>query len=105
MPTTLNAVDGKAATRLPALEFEQLVVGRIRELLSKPLELGAQFQDLTVKDTRLIVCSRTTSRRTAGRSRRQILVRLIRNILNYVVVRETEIQIEINYSKLRSSIN
>jgi site-specific DNA recombinase len=101
---TLQADNGKATTRLPALEFEQLVVRRIRDLLSKPLEVAAQFPDLTVKDKRLVVA--------AGQHRAEQLtevgskesVRLIRNVLNRVIVREAEIQIEINRSKLRSEL-
>jgi hypothetical protein len=101
---TLKAEDGKAITRLPALEFEQFVVGRIRDLLSKPLELADQFPDLMVKDTRLLVA--------AGQHRAEQLadisskesVRLIRNILSRVVVSEAEIQIEIDRSKLRSEL-
>jgi site-specific DNA recombinase len=54
---TLNADDGKATTRLPALKFEHLVEGRIRDLLSQPLELAAQFPDLTVKNTGLLVAA------------------------------------------------
>ena len=100
----LNADDGKATTRLPALEFEQLVVGRIRDFLSKPLELAAQFPDLTVKDTRLLVA--------AGQHRAEQLtevgakesVRLIRSILGRVVVREAEIQIELNHPNLVSEL-
>jgi site-specific DNA recombinase len=101
---TLNADDGKATTRLPALEFEQLVVGRIRDLLSQPLKLAAQFADLTVKDTRLLVA--------AGQHRAEQLteivaresVRLIRSILSRVIVREAEIKIEIHRPKLRSEL-
>jgi site-specific DNA recombinase len=86
------------------LEFEQLVVGRIRDWLSKPLELSAQFTDLTVRETRLLVA--------AGRHRAEQLteadtresVRLIRSVLNRVIVREAEIQIEINYPKLRHEL-
>ena len=82
----------------------QLVVGRIRDLLSKPLDLAPQFPDLTVKDTRLIVA--------AGQHRAEQLteigtkesVRLIRSILGRVVVREAEIQIEINHPKLRAEL-
>ena len=47
---TLKSGDKDSTIRLPALEFEQLVVGRIRDLLSKPLELAAKFPDLAVKD-------------------------------------------------------
>jgi site-specific DNA recombinase len=54
---TLKSDDKDSTTRLPALEFEQLVVGCIRDLLSKPLELAAQFPDLAVKDTRLLVAA------------------------------------------------
>jgi site-specific DNA recombinase len=101
---TLKSDDKDSTTRLPALEFEQLVVGRIGDLLSKPLELAAQFPDLTVKDTRLVVA--------AGQHRAEQLtqvdtkesVRLIRNILSRVVVREAEVQIEINHPKLRSEL-
>jgi hypothetical protein len=100
----LQADDRRSTTRLPAHEFEQLVVGRVRNLLSKPLELAAQFPDLAVKDKRLVV--------VAGQHRAEQLtevgsresVRLIRTILNRVVVREAEIQIEINHSKLRSEL-
>jgi hypothetical protein len=101
---TLITDNGKATTRLPALEFEQLVVGRIRDLLSKPLDLAAQFPDLTVKDTRLIVA--------AGQHRAEQLtevgtkesVRLIRSILKCVIVREAEIQIEMNHPKFWSEL-
>jgi DNA invertase Pin-like site-specific DNA recombinase len=101
---TLRADDGRSTISLPALEFEQLIVGRIRDLLTKPLEVAAQFPDLAVKDTRLLVA--------AGQHRAEQLtevgsresVRLIRNILNRVIVREAEIQIEINHSKLRSEL-
>jgi DNA invertase Pin-like site-specific DNA recombinase len=101
---TLRADDGRSTTSLPALEFEQLVVRRIRDLLSKPLELAAQFPDLAVKDTRLLVA--------AGQHRAEQLtevgskesVRLIRNILNRVIVQEAEIQIELSRSKLRSEL-
>jgi site-specific DNA recombinase len=41
----------------PALELEQLVVGRIRDLLSKPIDLAAPFPSLSVKDTRLLVAA------------------------------------------------
>jgi hypothetical protein len=101
---TLRADDGRSTTSLPALEFEQLVVGRIRDLLSKPLELAAQFPDLAVKDTRLVVAAgqhRAVQLTEVGSKES---VRLIRNILNHVVVREMEIQIEINRSKLRSEL-
>jgi site-specific DNA recombinase len=54
---TLKLGGRHSTIRLPALEFEQLVVGRIRDWLSKPLELTAQFADLTVKDTRLLVAA------------------------------------------------
>jgi site-specific DNA recombinase len=103
---TLKAEKGPATTvrRLPALELEQLVAGRVRGLLSRPLELIAQFPDLAVKDKRLIVA--------AGQHRAEQLtefgsresVRLIRNILSHVVVREAEIQMEINHSRLRSEL-
>jgi site-specific DNA recombinase len=101
---TLKADDGKAITRLPAVEFEQFVVGRIRDLLAKPLELADQFPNLAVKDTRLLVA--------AGRHRAEQLaeisskesVRLIRNILSRVVVRESAIQIEMSHQKLRSEL-
>jgi hypothetical protein len=79
-------------------------VGRIRDLLSKPLELAAQFPDLAVKDTRLVVAAgqhRAVQLTEVGSKES---VRLIRNILNHVVVREMEIQIEINRSKLRSEL-
>ena len=101
---TLNAEDGKATTRLPALEFEQLVVGRIRDLLSKPLELAAQFPDLTVKDTRLIVAAGQHRAEQLADLGAKVSVRLIRNILNCVVVCETEIKIEINHLELRSEL-
>jgi DNA invertase Pin-like site-specific DNA recombinase len=98
---TLNADDGKATTRLPAVEFEQFVVGRIRDLLLKPVDLAAHFPNLAVKDTRLLVA--------AGRHRAEQLadisskesVRLIRNILSRVVASEAEIEIEISHPKLR----
>jgi site-specific DNA recombinase len=101
---TLKSGGKDSTIRLPALEFEQLVVGRIRDWLSKPLELAAQFTDLTVKETRLLVA--------AGRHRAEQLteadtresVRLIRSVLNRVIVREVEIQIEINYPKLRQEL-
>jgi hypothetical protein len=54
---TLKAGDRKSTVRLPAIEFEQFVVGRIRDLLSNPLELAAQFPNLAVKDTRLLVAA------------------------------------------------
>jgi site-specific DNA recombinase len=101
---TLKSGGNHSTIRLPALEFEQLVVGRIRDWLSKPLELSAQFTDLTVRETRLLVA--------AGRHRAEQLteadtresVRLIRSVLNRVIVREAEIQIEINYPKLRHEL-
>jgi len=101
---TLKSGGNHSTIRLPALEFEQLVVGRIRDWLSKPLELSAQFTDLTVRETRLLVA--------AGRHRAEQLteadtresVRLIRSLLNRVIVREAEIQIEINYPKLRHEL-
>jgi site-specific DNA recombinase len=97
---TLKSGDKDSTIRLPALEFEQLVVGRIRDLFAKPLELAAQFPNLTVKDTRLLVA--------AGQHRAEQLTdvgakesaRLIRSVLSYVVVSEVEIQIELNHGKL-----
>ena len=79
-------------------------MGRIRDLFSKPLDLAPQFPDLTVKDTRLIVA--------AGQHRAEQLtemgtkesVQLIRSILGLAVVREAEIQIEINHPKLRGEL-
>jgi DNA invertase Pin-like site-specific DNA recombinase len=101
---TLKADDGKATTRLPSVEFEQFVVGRIRDLLSKPLDLVAQFPNLAVKDTRLLVAAgRHRSEQLADISTKES-VRLIRNILSRVVVSEAEIQIEINHPKLRSEL-
>jgi len=98
---TLIADNGKATTRLPALEFEQVVVGRIRDLLSKPLDLAAQFPDLTVKDTRLIVAAGQHRAEQLAEVSSMESVRLIRSILGRVVVRDAEIQIEIHYPKLR----
>jgi DNA invertase Pin-like site-specific DNA recombinase len=100
----VKAEDGRTITSLPAVEFEQLVVGRIRDLLSKPLDLAAQFPDLAVKDTRLLVA--------AGQHRAEQLTeisskessRLIRSVLNHVIVGEAEIQIELNRAKLRSEL-
>jgi DNA invertase Pin-like site-specific DNA recombinase len=100
----LKAEDGRTVTCLPAVELEQLVVGRIRDLLLKPLELAAQFPDLAVKDTRLLVA--------AGQHRAEQLrdlsskpsVRMIRGILDRVVVREAQIQMEISHAKLRSEL-
>ena len=77
---TLKADDGKATTRLPALEFEQLVVGRIRDLLSKPLELAAQFPDLAVKDTRLLVAAGQHRAEQLAELGHKGSVRLIRSI-------------------------
>jgi site-specific DNA recombinase len=101
---TLNADDGKATSRLPAVEFEQLVVGRIRDLLSKPLELAALYPNLAVKDTRLLVAAgQHRAEQLAGISSKES-VRLIRSILYCVVVREAEILIEINRPNLRSEL-
>jgi site-specific DNA recombinase len=101
---TLKSGDKDSTIRLPAVEFEQLVVGRILDLLAKPLELAAQFSNLAVKDTRLLVA--------AGQHRAEQLTdvgakesaRIIRSILSRVVVREAEIQIELNHPKLMSEL-
>ncbi len=102
---TLKSGDKDSTTRLPALEFEQLVVGHtFRDLLSKPLDLAAQFPDLTVKDTRLIVAAGQHRAEQLTEVRAKESVRLIRSILGRVVVREAEIQIEIHHQKLRSEL-
>jgi DNA invertase Pin-like site-specific DNA recombinase len=101
---TLKGDDGRATIRLPAIELEQLVVGRIRELLSKPLELVRHFPDLVVKETRLMVAS--------GKHRAEQLTdlgskeaaRFSRHIIHRVIVREAEIQIKIDHAKLRSDL-
>jgi site-specific DNA recombinase len=101
---TLKSGDKDSTIRLPAVEFEQLVVGRVLDLLAKPLELAAQFSNLAVKDTRLLVA--------AGQHRAEQLTdvgakesaRIIRSILSRVVVREAEIQIELNHPKLMSEL-
>jgi site-specific DNA recombinase len=101
---TLKSGGSNSTIRLPALEFEQLVVGRIRDWLSKPLELTAQFADLTVKDTRLLVAAGQHRAEQLTEAGTRESVRLIRSILNRVVVREAEIQIEINCPKLRHEL-
>ena len=40
----------KCADRLPALELEELIVGRIKDLLSRPIDLAAQFPALALPD-------------------------------------------------------
>jgi hypothetical protein len=97
---TLKADDSKATTRLPAVEFEQFVVGRIRDLLSKPLELAAQFPNLAVKDTRLLVAAGQHRAEQLAEVGHKESVRLIRNILSRVVASDLEIQVEISHSKL-----
>jgi site-specific DNA recombinase len=79
-------------------------VGRIRDLLSKPLELAAQFPDLTVKNTRLIVAAAQHRAEQLSEIGTRESVRLIGSILGRVVVREAEIQIEINHPKLGSEL-
>ena len=101
---TLKADDGKAATRLPAVEFERFVVGRIRGLLSMPLELAAQFPGLAVKDTRLLVAAGKHRAERLAEVGHKESVRIIRSILSRVVVLGTEIQIEMNHPKLRSEL-
>jgi site-specific DNA recombinase len=101
---TLKSGDRDSTIRLPALEFEQLVVARIRDLLSKPLELTTQFADLTVKETRLLVAAGQHRAEQLTEADTKESVRLIRSVLNRVIVREAEIQIEINYPKLRQEL-
>ncbi|RZU42409.1 recombinase family protein [Edaphobacter modestus] len=94
---TLKAANKSSATvqRLPAIGFEQLVVGRIRDLLSNQVDLAAQFKSLSVKETRLLVA--------AGQHRAELLseitgeetAKLIRKIVSRVTVRETEVHVEI----------
>jgi site-specific DNA recombinase len=90
--------------RLPAVELEQLVVSRIRDLLSKPIDLAANFSALSVRDTRLLVA--------AGRHRAEQLTditssdsaRLLRNILMRLVLSEAKILIEISVSALKTAL-
>jgi hypothetical protein len=79
-------------------------VSRIQNLLSQPLDLAARFPDLAVKDTRLLVAAgqHRTEQLTEPSSKES--VRFIRNILSRVVVRDAEIQIEMDYVKLRSEL-
>jgi len=99
---TLKTND-KPATRLPALELEQLIASKIRELLSKSLDLAAHYPGLAVKDTRLLV--------TAGQHLAEQLVEitpadsvnLLRKFLvRVVVVPEDLLEIEINRSELKA---
>lgn len=94
-------VNGKISTvRLPAMEFEQLVIRRIRDLLSKPLELAPQFRDLAVKETRLLVASGQHRAEQLTDPSSKEAVRMIRSILTRVLVRKREICIELSGSKL-----
>ena len=101
---TLKSGGRNSTIRLPALEFEQLVVGRIRDWLSKPLELTAHFANLTVKDTRLLVAAGQHRAEQLTEAGTRESVRLIRSVLNRVIVRDAEIQIEINYPTLRHEL-
>jgi len=100
---TLKA-NGQSAIRLPALELEQLIASKIRELLSKSLDLAAHYPGLPVKDTRLLV--------TAGQHRAEQLaeitspesVNLLRKILVRVVVRGDRLEIEVHRSEMKAAL-
>jgi len=103
---TSKAANRSSATvqRLPAIEFEQLVAGRIRELLSNQLDLAKRFNSLSIKETRLLVA--------AGQHRAELLsdvtskesAKLIRQIVSRVVVRETEIDVEMRGDLLQCEL-
>ena len=101
---TLKNDDGRATVRLPAHEFEQLVLGRIRNLLSKPLDLAGHFPDLSVKDTRLLVAAGQHRAEQMVESASKASTRLTRSILHRVIVYESEIEIELNHAKLKAEL-
>jgi site-specific DNA recombinase len=101
---TLNGDNGRSTIRLPAIELEQLVVGCIRDLLSKPLELVTHFPDLVVKDIRLLVAAGQHRGEQLAEFGHKDSARLIRSILHRIVVRDNEIQIELNHTKLRADL-
>ncbi len=100
---TLKANE-KSAIRLPALELEQLVVRKIQDLLSNSLDLAALYPGLAVKDTRLMVA--------AGQHRAEQLseitspesINLLRKILVGVVVREVQVDVEVDRSNLKAAL-
>jgi len=95
---------GKSTVRLPALELEQLIVRRIRELLSNQLDFAGLYQGLSVKDTRLLVA--------AGQHRAEQFfeitstesANLLRKILIRVVVLEGQVEIEMDRSELKAAL-
>jgi hypothetical protein len=96
--------NGKNMIRLPALELELLIASRIRELLSKSLDLTAYYPGLPVKDTRLLV--------VAGQHRAEQLteitsvesLNLLRKILVRVMVRESQLELELDRAELKAAL-
>jgi site-specific DNA recombinase len=86
--------------RIPALEIEQVVLSRMRSLLSNQLELSKLFPALPVREMRLLI--------TAGQHRTELLSDLssqetnsiLPSILKKVVVNESEVRIELGRDAL-----
>jgi site-specific DNA recombinase len=101
----LRQTENRSQTvRLPALELEQLITGRIRELLLQQVDLAADFPSLALKETKLLVAAAQHRAEVLADATSKSSIQLIRNILRRVIVQDGQISIELAASALAAEL-
>ncbi|MCU1224671.1 MAG: hypothetical protein JWQ42_2764 [Edaphobacter sp.] len=90
--------------RLPASEIEQIIVSRIRALLTEQLELTQWFPSLAIREIQLLIAAaRHRAEQLADLSSPKAL-HILRSILRRVVVGDSEAHIEVDQRALRGEL-